>query len=534
MPPPIYDIFLSFSGADRDPGRELAGALRTLGLRVFVDEDGIEPFTGITGGIQEALRTAKTLVAYYSADYAARSACQAELMTAFLAGQREGDPCGRIMVINPEPGTDHLRPVQLADARFALPTAGLAELARQVRTRAAKVERSIGDVPAVNRPRWSARRLCHVRNFSGRYRELWDLHTALHANDYPVIQETACGAFASVWGLPGAGKTALVTTYAWRFAAAFPGGVHWVSLARADPEPDALRERYTHELRRVAAEVAFDLEGVQDHLVIPSVAHGLRTSGSTSLWVVDDVPSGVDAAILDFLPFSADTGARTILIGEENAFRDLLPAVRVGPLALRDATALLNRYRPPDDQADRDARDKIIFDLGGNAGALVAAGEYLRDRHGLSSYSSLAADVDGVTHVTDTIFAGVRRLINQMSAEERALLRVAERSGIDIFPATHLSTLQRFDGVDVGAVLKRLLCRSVASREEALWRLDPLVVRAARDRSEFRQAPGDPGPEVAGILRGHQGHRGSKSHGPGARSGPRRLHRTARSALGDV
>src|SRR6476620_5679319 len=159
---PIYDVFLSFSGSDREAGRELAKELRALGLRVFLDEDMIQTFTSITNGIQESLRTAKALVAYYSADYAVRSACQSELMTAFLAGQQEGHPCGRIMVINPEPGTDHLRPIELADAKFVLPTIGARGLAQQIMKRAATLERSIGQVPP-GRVRWSPRRWRYVR-----------------------------------------------------------------------------------------------------------------------------------------------------------------------------------------------------------------------------------------------------------------------------------------------------------------------------------------------------------------------------------
>jgi TIR domain len=492
LPEPIYDVFLSFSGTDREPCRELTAELRALGLRVFLDEDEIKPFAGITDAIREALRTAKTLVAYYSADYATRSACQRELMTAFLAGQREGNPCGRIMVINPEPGTDHLRPVQLADAKFALPAAGVAELARQIMKRSAEVERSIGEVPPVVRPRWSAQRLGHVRNFTGRYRELWDLHTALHAIDYPLIQETACETFASVCGLPGSGKTALVTAYAWRFAAAYPGGIHWVSLACADSGADALRARYVCELRRIAPELGVDLASVPDNRVVESVARVLRDSGFNSLWVIDDVPDGVDAAVLDFLLLPADSGARTVLIGDEDVFDDLLPVVRVGPLSMLDATVLLDGYRLPDGVADRQARDDVVLGLGGNAAALVAVGEYIRDRHGLSSYLSFAAEVDAVGHVADAVFAGVRRLLDRMSPDELILIRLADRIGTGVFPAGFLAALPGLVAINVGAALKRLLSRSAASRVGAVWRLDPLVARAARDHPRLRGMPETP------------------------------------------
>jgi len=498
---PIYDVFLSFSGADRQPGRDLAAELRALGLQVFLDEDGIEPFASITDSIREALRASKTFVAYYSVDYANRPACQRELMAAFLAGQQEGNPCGRIMVINPESGTDHLRPIELADAKFALPTGGVVALARMVMKRAAGVEGSIGEVPPVECPHWSARLSCRVQNFTGRYRELWDLHTALHAMDYPLIQEAACGPFVSMCGLPGAGKTALVTAYAWRFAAAFPGGIYWLSLAGADLESKSFQEHYTRELRRVAFEIGADVVTVRDDRVADTVARHLRDSGSTSLWVIDDIPNGADAAVLALLALPADSGARTVFIGDEDAFRDLLPVVRVGPLPMVDAAVLLNGYRPPDNETDRNARDEVILALGSNAAALVAVGEHLRDRHGLSSYSSFAAELDATKHVGDAVFAGVRRLLDRMRPDELALLRLASRCGTEVLPVRLLTSLPSLAAIDVGTALKQMLFRSVACRADTVWRLDPLVVRAARDhRLRFQEIQEVPTSEIVEAL----------------------------------
>ncbi|HEY4456495.1 MAG TPA: toll/interleukin-1 receptor domain-containing protein, partial [Pseudonocardiaceae bacterium] len=71
---PRYDVFLSVCGPDRTAGRLVAKELRALGLRVFLDEDEIEPFTGISESIWSALGASKCLVAYYSAEYAVRSA----------------------------------------------------------------------------------------------------------------------------------------------------------------------------------------------------------------------------------------------------------------------------------------------------------------------------------------------------------------------------------------------------------------------------------------------------------------------------
>ncbi|WP_246258367.1 tetratricopeptide repeat protein [Amycolatopsis anabasis] len=492
---PIYDVFLSFSGADREPGRELATELRALGLRVFLDEDGIEPFTGITDGIEHALRTTKTLVAYYSADYATRPACQRELMTVFLAGQREGSPCRRIMVINPERDTDHLRPIELADAKFVLPSTGVVGLARQVMKRVAEIDRPVGEVLPARHLGWSAPRASRVRNFVGRYRELWDLHSALLAADYPFIQETACGAFAAVCGLPGAGKTSLVTNYAWRFAAAFPGGTHWLSLAGQD----ALGERYARELRRIAPELGIDPAAVGEDRLADSIAQHLRGTGTSTLWIIDDVPDDVGPEILD-LPFPTDTLARTVLVSNEDVFRGLMPVVHVGPLPESDGATLLDRYRPTESAADRCAREHILRRLGGNAAALVTVGEHLQDRQGLSSYTSFLTELDTAGAVTDLLFGSVRRLVDRMGPVELALLRLADRTGTTVFPAQLLAALPGLSRVDVGEALKRLLARSAASRTSAVWRLDPLVVRAARGHSHHADVPDIPLAQVNDVI----------------------------------
>jgi hypothetical protein len=73
-----YDVFLSLGGDDRAAGRQLAGQLRRQRLRVFVDEDDIHYFGGITAQIEHALRSSKTFVVYFSRTYAQRPSCQLE------------------------------------------------------------------------------------------------------------------------------------------------------------------------------------------------------------------------------------------------------------------------------------------------------------------------------------------------------------------------------------------------------------------------------------------------------------------------
>lgn len=113
------DVFLSFAGSDRDAARRLRDNLRRRGLRVWLDET-LPVARGITAGIEKQLNASTIMLVLYSAAYPLRSACQFELTEAYLAGERDGDPLRRIMVINPEAFEDHLQPVQLADAKFSV------------------------------------------------------------------------------------------------------------------------------------------------------------------------------------------------------------------------------------------------------------------------------------------------------------------------------------------------------------------------------------------------------------------------------
>src|ERR1022692_2983171 len=113
-----YDIFLSHAWKDGALPQHIADALTAAGLRVWFDADEINDFASITRAVTEGLAKSKALVAYYSKTYPLRRACQWELTAAFLAGQTEGDPRRRVLVINPEKGAGHIHPIELRDAKF--------------------------------------------------------------------------------------------------------------------------------------------------------------------------------------------------------------------------------------------------------------------------------------------------------------------------------------------------------------------------------------------------------------------------------
>lgn len=104
-----FDVFLSYAHADRERVLKLRDALVASGLRVWLDDTQIETFESISAAINNGLAHSKVLVAFYSAAYPTRRACQWELTAAFLAAQRSGgDPRERVLVVNPEAGVGHI------------------------------------------------------------------------------------------------------------------------------------------------------------------------------------------------------------------------------------------------------------------------------------------------------------------------------------------------------------------------------------------------------------------------------------------
>jgi hypothetical protein len=488
-----YDVFLSLAGCDREPVRRLRDALEKGGLKVFLDEDKIRHFAGITPEIERGLRSSKTLLAYYSAGFSGRTACQFELTAAFLAGQREGDPIRRIIVINPEETTEHLYPVELSDARFALLPAAdddqaMSTLVSRIRARVADVAGTFADVGFAERPRWFAERVAGAVGFVGRYRELWELHTALHRGEYALTQELSCGSVVGLVGIPGCGKTALAAAYAWQFGAAFRGGVYWISLVGAAPE-DALA-RYADQLRGVARleRLDIDIDRADRAELIAALADRLATREEPSLWVIDDVPPDLDDAVVQQLLLPAGPRLRTILITRQGSYQDLIPSVEVGRMSQEDAILLLRRHRDADTDGPEATALRAVADrLGGHAFALNMAGRLLRHRQGIESYADYARrleiDPEALTPATDL----VREAIIELDATQRLILQLALVCAPAPLPVQLIDSVVTANEPVAGApadktanALVGLRDQFLATRTGTLWQMHTIVLDAAR------------------------------------------------------
>ncbi len=257
----MWDVFLSYSRGDVERVRPLAQVLRDGGLEVFTDETEVASFAGISDTIRRELARSKALLAYYSTGYPEREACQWELTTAYLAGLGEGDPRGRVMVVNPEATSDHIHPVELRDARHASAD-DPAALVADVREHVARLDGSMAIQERAVR-RWLLGSPEPRLDFLGRLSELWQVHSALHAHSAPLVTGRDAPRAVQIRGMAGIGKSALAQEYALRFEAAYPGGVFWVSGQAYDDSVRALSD---------SAATSFGADG-------------------PFLWIVDSVPA---------------------------------------------------------------------------------------------------------------------------------------------------------------------------------------------------------------------------------------------------
>ncbi|MEU6559238.1 tetratricopeptide repeat protein [Nocardia nova] len=348
-----WDVFLSYPRSDAEPAIALGHALEAAGLRVFWDDAGVAAFQSISDTIMTELGRSKVLLAYYSHDYATRRACQHELTTAFLAGQHEGNPRRRILVVNPEPTTQHIHPIELRDSRHAAVPIDAADRNALIQAIAAHADTVAGPISEVRIPPdgpWLAEPTLHkASSFVGRLPELWRLHSALHQHRAPLTSERG-GGLAIVHGMRGIGKSRLTLEYAHRFRSAYPGGICWLTTDSDNPLP-SLRAQRSRAMELIQAR----LPG--GHVLLPV------------LWVLDNVSPGLSfAEITELLgPYPA---AHTVITTTDRRHTRLGEAIGIDWLPLEDTVRLLRSAWP---EAHPTVLDSIAENANGHPEALTIA-----------------------------------------------------------------------------------------------------------------------------------------------------------------
>jgi Tetratricopeptide repeat/TIR domain len=487
-----YDVFVSHTWAPADLAavRPLVQALRNQGLRVFIDESEVDRFARITTTITEGLAASKVLLPFYSATYPNSQACQWELTAAYLAAQRAGDdPAERILVVNPEPGYDHLQPGELRDALAGQPPApddqaGLTKLAEAVADRARQVPGPLGAVAPLAPPRWLPVQGLGSNRFVGRLPELWRLHAALHPQTTRLTAGRVGPAVALVRGLGGVGKTLLAEEYALRFGAAYPGGVFWLRAYGSHQDRPATFEElaadHDRQVRAVAARLGLPVADCSPDEVQGILASALHERGQSCLWVVDDLSDGLEVPQVQAL-LAPDPVACTLLTTRSRRYDDLAKVVDLDVLPAGDALALLTSHRPARTKQERADAALLVAELGWHALAVDVAGAALRAQAGLGSFAQfraalketsrdeleLAADLAGALpggHQA-SIAATLRRSLRRIDPAGSDMLRLAAVLAAAPVPLTLIAAvLQDADELDEPTA-RRQATRGVAQAE---------------------------------------------------------------------
>jgi tetratricopeptide (TPR) repeat protein len=360
--------------------------------------------------------------------------------------------------------------------------------------------RTFGAVPAAREPEWWPYRLAAPVPFYGRLGELWDVRDALLADDHPgppVVR---------IRGLGGQGKTLLAMRYAAIFAADHPGGVYVLqgfgSHRHTRGVPARIAALRADQLTAIATRLGLDVKDGAVESVEAALREYLAGIRDPYLWIVDDLPGGIDAQLCGMLLAPTSNG-RTLVTTRNDVSYPWGKEVLLGELDEIAAVEFLTSRRPPADARDRRAAKDLASDLGRHAlGLTVAAG--LSQEPGFTGYERLRADIrsDGrdalaqsaalMTELPEDHAAGIAgtmlRSISKLGATARDVLRAASLLAPAPVPQPLLAAILTGGGWsphELAAGLRETAGRSLAHAVgtpdgEVLWTVHALVSRTVR------------------------------------------------------
>ncbi len=302
-----HDVFICHDPSSAIAVKRLTAALAVRGISSFA-------FEGDSGsGLQPKLAISKSFLVWASEGFFRSRGCQTHLAMAWIAqGQEPPSAAERILVVNAESGLKHIYPLHLrhriiAPATDELDTQTLTVLAEKIDACCKRLNGTLGGLYPQTQVGWREPYDTLTQDpafFAGRERELWDIHNGLNPpstsrqNGHPAPSIVVSGA-------PGLGKSTLTREYAFRFGAAYPGGIFRLSAREAVPAArlrelsvnPALKPQLLALLSQLSPGTERDGHIPLDSL-IADLGHHLHDLGKPFLWIVDDVPEGINGPVL--------------------------------------------------------------------------------------------------------------------------------------------------------------------------------------------------------------------------------------------
>ncbi|GAB3479545.1 toll/interleukin-1 receptor domain-containing protein [Nocardiopsis coralliicola] len=373
-----WDVFFSYPRADYRLAEPLISALRERGLRIFVDSSNVRDFSSISRSLAENLARSTLLLAFYSERYLYRRSCNFELTATYVAGQREGDPCRRIAVVNPHTGFDHVHPTELRDRRSLSLyeySGRLDALAAAIEEQVRSVGGAIGAPPEAAATPWYPPPPPVGSTAAQPFRaELWAAHSALRPGAAAYHTGAWEGGTARLCSLDRAAAAAFAQDYALQFSASYPGGIFWFSMGERPEEP--AEDAFTRGLATVCELLGIGEAVRGDPAVqLAEVAERIDRSGAPSLWVLDGLPAPHGHAALRRFRNPQPRGS-TLITGAVSRADDPGTLVDIAfpdldgmrPVLLQGAPPVVGS-RPGQDES----ADLIVRKVGGHPAALAAA-----------------------------------------------------------------------------------------------------------------------------------------------------------------
>jgi len=471
-----YEVFLSYHHANAAVAKPLYDALVSKDLKVFFDDNELASHESITGRLESGLARSKVLLAVYSKTYPTRRACQFELTAAFLAAQRAGDPRDRVLVVNPDKGTEHIEPIQLRDAVFEKlhetdTPERFMQLATKIKRRVTGIKGALGESRLLSGVPWHGRRPVSSPGFVGRLPAMWAIHSSLHASELRPVTGDAGPAVAQLIGIGGQGKTMLAEEYALRFASAYPGGVFWLTVPADKAESRATREASRkQQIYALAVSLGApiakrtEMDEIEPALKIEKALNDeLDRRGEAHLWVVDDVPDGMQKHELPAW-FAPHRLGKTLLTTQTHGYEELARKIELEELSPQEAGELLDRHRAPEGESEREEAARLAEDLAHHAMALKVAGAALKVAAGPMPYADFRRELENpskdalefAAELTDTLATGhdpsiaktLLLSVARVGAEATDVLRLASQLANMPIPSSFVDRV-------LGAVDKR-------------------------------------------------------------------------------